>query len=212
MTHGLELTRQLTWLSSPGEQVNYFMRAAGTLRRRGGEESASPTQSPPSEDSPLLSNQAYNSPLNPEPWSADDWQLWFNRLGRVGLAGVVPFILIVGTLPRSLFLVTSGDLCLRRVLYHPRGLVVPCAGGEEPTFLQQIQEHWFIFSFTAWVSVQFLYNFAEVLVPIIRPADISVEHYDNYACYKPRWCSRCKLWKPPRCCCGSSSRRLADAN
>mmetsp|Transcript_30132 Transcript_30132/g.54970 ORF Transcript_30132/g.54970 Transcript_30132/m.54970 type:complete len:425 (-) Transcript_30132:52-1326(-) len=147
-------------------------------------------------------------PLSPPVGVLDAWQLWFDRLGRVGLASVVPLLCIFAVLPRTLFLVRAGELCLRRGLYHPRGLVFPCSGDEEPSLLQQLQVEWRSFAFAAWVSVQFVYNFAEacyrdpgIAKPIaegeVKSACVAILP-DASACYAPRWCGRCKSWKAPR--------------
>jgi len=153
-------------------------------------------------------------PLSPPPGSLDDFQLWFDRLGRVGLASVVPLMLILAVLPRTLFLVGSGELCVRRGLYHPRGLVVPCSGLEEPSFAKQFLDEWRTFAFAVWVSLQFWYNFVEACyrepgyakhipeddvktasVAVILEASLGAQ---ASAWYAPRWCGRCNSWKTVR--------------
>lgn len=155
-------------------------------------------------------------PLRPPPWSLESLELAFNRFGRVFLAACVP-ALGVPCLARALVLLRNAPLCIRKESYHRKGFLVPCHGGDLVDDIDW-QSQWPHCLFGAWVTVQFVYNFAEACFKepgfVLPPADKEGgkdKHYPVYARvadggdrveaianYAQRWCPNCGQPKPPR--------------
>eukprot|EP00928_Gymnodinium_smaydae_P072034 TRINITY_DN55470_c0_g1_i1.p1 TRINITY_DN55470_c0_g1~~TRINITY_DN55470_c0_g1_i1.p1 ORF type:complete len:403 (-),score=84.13 TRINITY_DN55470_c0_g1_i1:15-1223(-) len=185
------------------------MRAAdlnGMQRRRAGVGSDAPAAAKP------LDAGVVAPPLRPPAGSFAALELAANRLGRLGLAALVPLAGACAALPRALLLQHNAPLCLRPRLWHPDGAVQRC--DESPLRQEAIlQLYWHHFVFAAWVGVQFTYNFAEACFRDPGCAAMSASgtgHCDLLARSRrggevevigklaPRWCEVCQGWKPTR--------------